>query len=226
MNYTLKYPTATKLGMQFYFAGDPKDNSKFYSDAKAAVTCADRLIIAKEKGNLIDIFRGEYMSEKQMRSFSVTENGYTTTVGVAQYDSPNPRWFYITLSNCAVSNIDLTRENFKPPTVGTVDGGALDVEYTLHLTNGGSEFSYDEEGMLAYSASFLSIETIVMIACAFLYSKLKKLHKLHYTVRMFIASVICQWCSSLSMVIGCDHHKNTGQSRYGYTVVSRLFEVG
>ncbi|XP_078062781.1 transmembrane protein 145, partial [Mustelus asterias] len=139
----------------------------------------------------------------------VVEEGqsrYLSCLGGRSFRSVRERWWYIALSKCG--------------------GSGLDLEYEMRLTNGRSfwteQFSADEFGILETDITFLMIFILVfLISCFFAYL-LKSRLLLHTTYKMFMASAGMEVLSLMFFCLYWGQYARNGVGNYGVEVLAKL----
>ena len=174
----------------------------FYEDADYRLmiqdryTCTEKAAFAAKNGNIFplssyvtisatDVQSNEH-KPSDMNRVAGLEEGEAISQASLGFTGNRPRWYYFFLMNCKSGGCDDSRGWCQGP---------IDVEYTLLLTNGVGylkHFSADEIGILPTAITFGTFYLLLtLFALIYIVKPLRGLHKLHYTVVLYAASLVC-----------------------------------
>ncbi|GMI30507.1 hypothetical protein TeGR_g4172 [Tetraparma gracilis] len=223
--YTVRFPKELDLTLSVFYERDLWDswdlgwkavNKKDGDDD--SLSCSDRYAHAAAKFRLQGMPSAHLISSAGVNDMEVS--------GYAYFKASNPKFFFVSLSNCAeectcdyVSNPDC-----EPPMQSSFCSGPIVADYTMSFTNGKSlnkeHFGYDEVGILPTSIVFLAVYTLLtLLITATVKKPLQALDKYHLTVQIVVLSVWCMWTSLCASVF---HYQTYAGDGIGLAYVLQL----
>lgn len=151
----------------------------FFLSTLCRYTCSEKAAYARTQGNVFRL-------DRYLKSDKKDKDGWVTADDSLGFLGARPRWYYFFLMNCKPDNCADKRGWCQGP---------VEAEYSLLMTNGVGymkHFSADEVGILPTAitfGTFYILLTLYTLSC--IVKPLLEKHKLHWTVIMYIISLLC-----------------------------------
>ncbi|XP_059824187.1 transmembrane protein 145 isoform X1 [Hypanus sabinus] len=203
LQFHFKYPEANCCQNVLLYFDDATQWPAIYQ--KQNLDCYEKESVLRPDNNQVInltthyIWSGcEVVEEEQTR--------FLSCLGGRSFRSVRERWWYIALSKCGSSGLQL--------------------HYEMKLTNGHSfwtqEFSADEAGILETDITFLGIFLLLFCISCYFAHLLKARLLLHVTYKMFLVATGVEVLSLLFFCIYWGHYATNGVGNHSIKILAKL----
>jgi hypothetical protein len=206
VEFTVDYMEGSNPTLLLYYEG--WDGWSSAIDPAKKMTCRERHELASK---IVPLFKESEMVPTISPLNEATWLGRRVlrSSGFLYFRAGRPQWFFMAVASCS------TPQNTLQSTACDESGfcqGPLLLNIDYSMTNQGSEFSADEQGLLEFHVAVFVLQTLAYAAAiAGVRRGLLRLNKYHVTVKLLVTSSSFLWLSLLLRVIEYQSYSDTGR---------------